>query len=63
MVRELITKGAKMDLQNNIGISALYVASQNKHIEVVRELIAKGAKIDLQINHGTSSLIISSMDI
>ena len=47
MVRELIAKGAKIDLQRKDGTSALLIASQNGQIEVVRELIPKGATIDL----------------
>ena len=44
VVRELIAKGAQIDMQHNSGASALSLASQNGHIEVVRELIAKGAQ-------------------
>ena len=39
-------------MQKNTGASALYIASQNGHIEVVRELVAKGAQIDMQTNTG-----------
>ena len=63
MVRELIAKGAKIDLQRNDGTSALYVDSLDGHIEVVRELIAKGAKIDLQDNDGETALYIASLYI
>ena len=52
VVRELITKGAQIDMQTNTGASALCIASLNGHIEVVRELIAKGAQIDMQTNNG-----------
>ena len=42
MVRELIAKGAKIDLQVDDGTSPLlYSQLQHGHIEVVRELIAK----------------------
>ena len=49
-------------MQENTGASALYIASQNGHIEVVRELIAKGAHIDMQENTGESALYIASQN-
>ena len=60
MVRELVAKGDKIDLQRNDGTSALIIASHNGHIEVVRELIAIGSKIGLQMDDGTSALIMAS---
>ena len=51
-------------MQANNGASALIVASQNGHLDVVRELIGKGAQIDMQANNGASALIVASqMDI
>ena len=47
MVRELIAKHAKIDLQMDDGVFALFIPCQNGHIVVARELIAKGVKIDL----------------
>ena len=62
VVRELIGKGAQIDMQANDGYSALIVASQNGHLDVVRELIGKGAQIDMQENNGYSALIVASQN-
>ena len=53
VVRELIAKGAKIDLQKYSGASAFFIVSQEGHIEVIKELIAK---IDLQKDDGASAL-------
>ena len=41
-----------------MGDSALILASQNGHLDVVRELIGNGAQIDMQANDGYSALIV-----
>ena len=44
------------------GTSALFITSQNGHIEVVIELIATGAKIDLQKDSGASVFFIARQE-
>ena len=45
-------------MQHKSGASALYIASQNGHIEVVRELLTRGAQIDMQSNTGASAFYV-----
>ena len=47
-------------MQDDYGVSALFIAIQKGHIEMNRELIAKGAKIDLQDDYGVSAFYIAS---
>ena len=39
VVKELLANGANINTQMNTGVTALYLASQNGHIEVVKETI------------------------
>ena len=48
MVQELIEWKANVDLQDNHGWSALMVASQNGHFEIVQCLLSAGAIPDLK---------------
>ncbi len=52
-----IASGAQINLQENTGVSPLYIACQNGHIDVVKELVASGAQIDLHENTGAFSLV------
>ena len=46
--------------QENSGLSALMIASQNGHTEVVKLLLGKGAQVNMQENSGWSALMIAS---
>lgn len=48
VVEKLIERRANVDIQDNDGWSALMVASQRGHIEIVRPLIYAGAIPDLK---------------
>ena len=52
--------GARVDLQDNDGDSALINASREGHTETVKELLNHGAHVDLQNKHGKSALIKAS---
>jgi ankyrin repeat protein len=49
-----------LDWQDNGGFTALMIASQFGHIEVVKLLLERGAKLDLQVPSGPTALIIAS---
>ena len=51
-------------MQANDGVSALNVASQNGHLDVVRELVGMGAQIDMQAKRVMehSALIVASQN-
>ena len=48
VIEKLIEQRANVDIQDNDGWSALMVASQRGHIEIVRSLIYAGAIPDLK---------------
>ena len=50
MVRALLSRGAKVDLLTEDGVSPLYMASQGGYSKVDRALLSSGAKIDMQSN-------------
>ncbi|XP_064402664.1 uncharacterized protein LOC135348400 isoform X9 [Halichondria panicea] len=58
----LLSRGsrAQVNMQDNDGWSALNVASQNRHSDVVKVLIEKGAQVNIQLNDGRSALMIAS---
>ena len=49
IVELLLEHGAKVDMRENNGLSALFIASENGHTEMVRLLLEYGAEVDLQI--------------
>ncbi len=49
-----------MNMQNNDGLSALMIASENGHSNVIKVLIEKGAQVNMQNNDGLSALMIAS---
>ncbi|KAH9121909.1 hypothetical protein LEN26_010465 [Aphanomyces euteiches] len=48
--------GATADIQNNTGDTALKVAAQNGHVEIVHELLAHGANVSSANKYGESPL-------
>jgi serine/threonine-protein phosphatase 6 regulatory ankyrin repeat subunit B len=48
VVKTLLDNGAKVDVTDNFGHTALYYASSNGQLEVVRLLLEKGAGADVQ---------------
>ncbi len=52
-----MAKGASVDLQRDTGATALMVASEKGHREVVEVLVAKGASVDLLARNGVSALM------
>ena len=59
----LLEKGALVDIPcNRSRISALMVASQNGHVEVVKLLLEKGAQIDDDGDRGRSPLMLASQE-
>ena len=61
MVKFLLEKGAKVNTQNNIGCTALHIASEDGYLGVVRLLIERGANIDTQNNKGVTALHVASL--
>ncbi len=65
-VRELVAAGAKLDLVNGAGWSALHLASESGHAHIVKLLLdgkyeGKGAGINLQISSGWTALNLASL--
>ena len=48
IVRALLAAGANVNLQDNIGKTALYYASSEGHIDIVRLLLEYGADVNPQ---------------
>ena len=60
----LIDKGAKIDLQNKFGITALSLAANNGYKDIVIKLIEKGAKsneLDQNLSEEARLLIIEAI--
>ena len=60
IVKALLEKNAKVDLQDNNGCTALIWASCNGHIDIVKALLEKNAKVDLQNKYGDTALMMAS---
>ena len=54
MVRELLKRGASVDLQTSLGWTALMNAACGGHLSIVRVLLQHSASIDLQSNGYTA---------
>lgn len=57
LVKALIEHGANVNAADNMGITALMVAADNGHVEVIRRLIAGGAAIDAKTTDGRTALM------
>jgi ankyrin repeat protein len=51
-VKFLVSKRAKLDLQDNDGHTALHNAAKSEQLEVVKFLVGKHAKIDIKDKSG-----------
>ena len=60
MVRELLKRGASVDLQNSLGASALINAAGNGHLSIVLVLLQHSANLDLQNIEGGTALMASA---
>ena len=49
-VKNFLAAGIKVDTKNNDGKTALHLASQSGHLEIVMELLNNGANVDLIID-------------
>ena len=57
MVRELLKRGASVDLQNSLGGTALMSAASYDHLSIVLVLLQHSANPDLQDNDGDTALM------
>ena len=61
VVRELITRGANVNLAMlSDNYTPLHVASRLHHVNVVRELLAAGATIDLETDEGATAFSLAA---
>ena len=56
-MRELLARGASIEAAKSFGVTSLYVASQEGHLDVVRELLARGTNVNAATNIGATPLI------
>eukprot|EP00964_Phaeocystis_antarctica_P009562 scaffold5196_cov73-Phaeocystis_antarctica.AAC.1 len=59
MARELLKRGASVDLLNNLGTTALTNAAANGHLSILTLLLQHSANPDLQNLHGQTALIVA----
>ena len=59
MVKLLLEKGARVDLQDKYGQTALMYACSRGDVKMTQLLLEWGAKVDLQNNRGESALMIA----
>lgn len=59
-VRLLLDRGAAIDQQNKLGLSALILAASFGHLEMVRLLLDRGAPINHQTEWGRTALIFAA---
>lgn len=62
IVKLLLEKGAKVDVKNNFGNTALLIAAGNGQSEVVKALLDKGASVDLGNNEDVTPLLMASQN-
>ena len=57
MVRELLKRGASVDLQSSLGVTALMPAAYNGHLSILLVLLQHSANPDLQADDGVTALM------
>ena len=60
MVRELLKRGASVDLQSSLGFTALMNAAGYGHSSIVLILLQHSANIDLQDTTGSTALMVAA---
>ncbi len=61
-VKELLSLGADINIQNNYSNTALIYAAREGHTETVKELIKAGADINIQSNGDRTALIFAAWE-
>jgi hypothetical protein len=61
VLEELLDRGAKLDLVDKDGWTALHFAAQNGHVSVIKMLIYRGSKIDSVMNDCRTALEIAEV--
>ena len=59
-VKELLSKGARMDVRHFKGQTPLLVAAQEGHTEVCEVLLSEGAQVDVKDDAGDTPLLVGS---
>tara|TARA_B100001093_G_scaffold2503_1_gene2523 strand:+ start:150 stop:575 length:426 start_codon:yes stop_codon:yes gene_type:complete len=62
LAKDLISKGAELDIQDDNGWCALHFAAQNKEDEISIALLEGGADPDLTDSHGNGPLWTATMN-
>jgi hypothetical protein len=60
VVRQLLGRGANVNLRTNYGATALYIAAQEGHGDIVTELLARGADVSVHTDNGWTALMAAS---
>ena len=62
LIKELVSKNKAIDVnvQDNMGNTALICAARNGHFAVVQALLAKGANVNVQTKYGGTALICAA---
>jgi len=55
-VEALVKKGAKLDIQDKEGSTALHIAIVNKQMKIVKNLVANGANKEIKDKKGKNAL-------
>ena len=60
MVRELLKRGASVELPSSLGLTALMQAAYRGHLSILLLLLQHSANPDLQSNHGGTALMLAA---
>ncbi len=58
-VKDLISRGANVNVKDKDGWTALIIASFEGHIEIAKELIANGTDVNAKANNGVTALVFA----